>query len=237
MMSGAILEREDQNMAAEFVVKDVQLIRAEVKLVKCLVQNIVVDISFNQLGGLSTLCFLEQVDCLIGKDHLFKRILYIFHLFPYIFEWSSSVLYKFLDYFSNLIGTTILRCQINGGGDLLLSNDFLRKNNNLGRSVEKTFNRIRSAFTYGMEVDRGPDVQDPIPLSRYDGFGLGVQSCKKIMQFMNPNLLIQQAWVGESGLNHERSRDGGVTNINVPGQVMNDHLKVIQSYPKNVPGN
>ncbi|KAF2287972.1 hypothetical protein GH714_003647 [Hevea brasiliensis] len=45
----------------------------DVKLVKCLVQNIVVDISFNQLGGLCTLCFLEQVDCLIGKNHLFKR--------------------------------------------------------------------------------------------------------------------------------------------------------------------
>ncbi|KAG2686166.1 hypothetical protein I3760_10G164800 [Carya illinoinensis] len=69
----SVLEREEQNRAAEFVVKDVQLIRAEVKLVKCLVQNIVVDISFNQLGGLCTLCFLEQVDRLIGKDHLFKR--------------------------------------------------------------------------------------------------------------------------------------------------------------------
>ncbi|KAL9425850.1 hypothetical protein AB3S75_032755 [Citrus x aurantiifolia] len=69
----SVLEREDQNKAAEFVVRDAQLIRAEVKLVKCLVQNIVVDISFNQLGGLSTLCFLEQVDRLIGKDHLFKR--------------------------------------------------------------------------------------------------------------------------------------------------------------------
>ncbi|XP_065852456.1 uncharacterized protein [Euphorbia lathyris] len=69
----SVLEREDQNRTADFVVKDVQLIRAEVKLVKCLVQNIVVDISFNQLGGLCTLCFLEQVDHLIGKDNLFKR--------------------------------------------------------------------------------------------------------------------------------------------------------------------
>ncbi|KAL7169501.1 hypothetical protein ACSBR2_034520 [Camellia fascicularis] len=69
----AVLEAEDHNGAAEFVVKDVQLIRAEVKLVKCIVQNIVVDISFNQLGGLCTLCFLEQIDRLIGKDHLFKR--------------------------------------------------------------------------------------------------------------------------------------------------------------------
>ena len=33
----------------------------QVKLVKCIVQNIVVDISFNQIGGLCTLCFLEKV--------------------------------------------------------------------------------------------------------------------------------------------------------------------------------
>lgn len=31
------------------------------KIIKCLVENIVVDISFNQLGGLCTLCFLEEV--------------------------------------------------------------------------------------------------------------------------------------------------------------------------------
>ncbi|CAA6670066.1 unnamed protein product [Spirodela intermedia] len=33
----------------------------DVKIIKCLVENIVVDISFNQLGGLCTLCFLEEV--------------------------------------------------------------------------------------------------------------------------------------------------------------------------------
>lgn len=69
----AVLEAEEYNESAEFEVKDVQFIDAEVKLVKCLVQDIVVDISFNQLGGLCTLCFLEQVDHLIGNDHIFKR--------------------------------------------------------------------------------------------------------------------------------------------------------------------
>ncbi|XP_068668933.1 uncharacterized protein [Aristolochia californica] len=69
----AVLEGEEQNRGGEFEVKDVQYIHAEVKLVKCLVQNIVIDISFNQLGGLCTLCFLEQVDHVIGKNHLFKR--------------------------------------------------------------------------------------------------------------------------------------------------------------------
>ncbi|OIW04411.1 hypothetical protein TanjilG_32603 [Lupinus angustifolius] len=69
----AVLRGEEANEIAEYEVKDVRFIDAEVKLVKCIVQNIVVDISFNQLGGLSTLCFLEKVDRLVGKDHLFKR--------------------------------------------------------------------------------------------------------------------------------------------------------------------
>ncbi|KAG0467477.1 hypothetical protein HPP92_019057 [Vanilla planifolia] len=69
----SVLELEGHNKDARFEVKDVQYIHAEVKVVKCLVQNVVVDISFNQSGGLSTLCFLEQVDRFIGKHHLFKR--------------------------------------------------------------------------------------------------------------------------------------------------------------------
>ncbi|KAK7275349.1 hypothetical protein RIF29_16462 [Crotalaria pallida] len=68
-----MLENEEKNENAEFHVKEVQYIQAEVKIIKCLVDNIVVDISFNQLGGLCTLCFLEEVDNLINQDHLFKR--------------------------------------------------------------------------------------------------------------------------------------------------------------------
>ncbi|XP_022732942.1 uncharacterized protein LOC111287037 isoform X2 [Durio zibethinus] len=68
-----MLENEEKNENAEFLVKEVQYIQAEVKIIKCLVENIVVDISFNQLGGLCTLCFLEEVDRLINQNHLFKR--------------------------------------------------------------------------------------------------------------------------------------------------------------------
>ncbi|XP_060202614.1 uncharacterized protein LOC132631032 [Lycium barbarum] len=170
----SILKAEEQNKAAEFVVKDVQLIRAEVKLVKCIVQNIVVDISLNQIGGLCTLCFLEQVDRLIGKDHLFKRsiiliktwcyyesrilgahhglvstyaletlVLYIFHFFHATLDGPLAVLYKFLDYFSKFdwenycislsgpvrissLPESVVDMPENDGGDLLLSNDFIR---------------------------------------------------------------------------------------------------------------
>ncbi|KAI3987943.1 hypothetical protein MKX01_021057 [Papaver californicum] len=68
-----ILETEEKSETAEFRVKEVQYIQAEVKIIKCLVENIVVDISFNQLGGLCTLCFLEEVDYLIKQGHIFKR--------------------------------------------------------------------------------------------------------------------------------------------------------------------
>ncbi|KAJ6422356.1 hypothetical protein OIU84_027337 [Salix udensis] len=66
-----LLQREE--LDPEFQVNDVQYIHAQVKLVKCSVKNISVDISFNQMTGPSALCFLEQVDQLIGQDHLFKR--------------------------------------------------------------------------------------------------------------------------------------------------------------------
>ncbi|KAH6558281.1 hypothetical protein KP509_1Z071100 [Ceratopteris richardii] len=69
----SILEQEVQRKDAEFTVSNVQCIYAEVKIVKCVVEGIVVDISFNQLGGVCALCFLEEVDRLIQKDHLFKR--------------------------------------------------------------------------------------------------------------------------------------------------------------------
>lgn len=69
----ALLGEEEDNADAPYEVKKVHCIEAEVKLIKCVVQDLEVDISFNQLGGLSTLCFLELVDQLVGKSHLFKR--------------------------------------------------------------------------------------------------------------------------------------------------------------------
>nr|CAB3455329.1 unnamed protein product [Digitaria exilis] len=55
----SVLESEQENCDAEFKVTGVHFINAEVKLMKCVVENIVVDVSFNQIGGVSTFCFLE----------------------------------------------------------------------------------------------------------------------------------------------------------------------------------
>ncbi|KAK2390995.1 PAP/OAS1 substrate-binding domain superfamily [Trifolium repens] len=74
----------------EYEVKDIQYIRAQVKVVKCTVKNIAVDISFNQMGGLYALRFLEQVDELVGKNHIFKRTIQIFGLLYSTFDWDKN---------------------------------------------------------------------------------------------------------------------------------------------------
>lgn len=45
----------------------------QVKLVKCVVADVVVDVSFDTVGGLCTVAFLEAADRRIGRQHLFKR--------------------------------------------------------------------------------------------------------------------------------------------------------------------
>lgn len=67
------LEREAGRHDAPFRIRNCQIIQAEVKLVKFVVADVVVDVSFNAIGGLSTVAFLEWADRTIGKAHLFKR--------------------------------------------------------------------------------------------------------------------------------------------------------------------
>lgn len=67
------LERESGRRDAPFRIRNCQIIQAEFKLVKFVVADVVVDVSFNALGGLCTVAFLEWADRTIGRNHLFKR--------------------------------------------------------------------------------------------------------------------------------------------------------------------
>lgn len=69
----AALEAEAARKRGPYRVRDVQVINAEVNLVKCLVDDTVVDVSMQTLGGLCTVLFLESIDQHIQCDHLFKR--------------------------------------------------------------------------------------------------------------------------------------------------------------------
>ncbi|KAH0467188.1 hypothetical protein IEQ34_004426 [Dendrobium chrysotoxum] len=79
-----VLENEKrQSKNAEFRVKEVNYIDAKVRVIQCLVENIVVYISFNQIGGLCTLNFLEEVGHLISQNHLFKRSIILIKVLCY----------------------------------------------------------------------------------------------------------------------------------------------------------
>lgn len=67
------LQWETRRGPLHLPIQDVQIIQAEVQLVKCIVAGVVVDISFDTIGGLCTVAFLESVDRLLGRGHLFKR--------------------------------------------------------------------------------------------------------------------------------------------------------------------
>jgi hypothetical protein len=65
----------DDDKGFAFKIRNVEFINARIKLSKCYVNNIGVDITVNQLSSLSAIAFLEEADLCIGQNHLFKRSL------------------------------------------------------------------------------------------------------------------------------------------------------------------
>ena len=56
-------------------IRNIEFVNARTKLAHCLVNNISIDITVNQIGSVITITFLEEVDRFIGYNHLFKRSL------------------------------------------------------------------------------------------------------------------------------------------------------------------
>lgn len=69
-----MLQREVANPDAAFQIdRDPQLVFAGVPVIKCVVGSIPVDISANQVRGLSAVCFLNTIDHVVGCKNLFKK--------------------------------------------------------------------------------------------------------------------------------------------------------------------
>ena len=66
-------EEQGKVVPGLFPVQDVVVVNAEVQVVKCLVDGMMFDLSFNTLGGLRTLTFLEELDRRIGREHFLKN--------------------------------------------------------------------------------------------------------------------------------------------------------------------
>lgn len=68
-------KEEGKSTHYDMTIRNVEFVNARTKLAHCLVNNISVDITVNQVGSLLTLTFLEEADRLVGMDHLFKNSL------------------------------------------------------------------------------------------------------------------------------------------------------------------
>lgn len=68
-----VMNQLHQTKNPTFPVSDVFCVDAEVKIVKCFIGDLAVDISVNQVGGFSSLGFFEEMDVMVGKRHLFKK--------------------------------------------------------------------------------------------------------------------------------------------------------------------
>ena len=65
------------------VVQSVNFVNADVKLVKASINNINVDISCGQIGGLYSQALIEKLDIYIGKNHLLKRSIILIKAWAY----------------------------------------------------------------------------------------------------------------------------------------------------------
>ena len=130
---------EEQNI---FKIKDLVFINAEVKLLKFVIptptEDLPIDMSANQTGGLSTLCFLTEVDSLIGKDHLFKKSVIMMKAWCYyesrilgshhglISTYGSTVLLMYIfNAFYDQINTPLQVCDFAQQFNTLGADDFL----------------------------------------------------------------------------------------------------------------
>jgi len=66
-------KRRDSSAGDIYAVQTVVLVNAEIKLIKCIVNGVLVDLSANTLGAMAPVQLFDAVDKKIGKRHLFKR--------------------------------------------------------------------------------------------------------------------------------------------------------------------
>ena len=67
-----LLQKIKYQLLKEFEISNIQEIFAEVPLIKFKVFNLSIDISINQIGGVRTLIFLEEI-CRLFPKHLMKK--------------------------------------------------------------------------------------------------------------------------------------------------------------------
>ncbi|KAL7116660.1 hypothetical protein ACP275_03G018200 [Erythranthe tilingii] len=132
------------------------MIDAQVKVVKCILDHIPVDISFNKVGGFSSLCLLETVNKYIRRGHLFKQSIILIKAYCYYECRILGASYGLIStYALETMILHIIRAVRAEGGQFKLKPinilDPLNDENNLGRSISlgncyRIYQKLREAL-------------------------------------------------------------------------------------------
>ena len=101
--------------APAFPVRDVTIVHAEVRLLKCLIRDAVVDVSFESLGGLRAAAALEAADRAVGRSHLFKRSVLLIKAWCFYEGRVLGAQHGLLSTYA--LETMVLRVLAGGGGN------------------------------------------------------------------------------------------------------------------------
>lgn len=63
----------DPSSNKTMTIRNIGLVNGRTKVVQCIVNNVGVDITVNQVGSLATVAFLEEADRCLGRDHILKK--------------------------------------------------------------------------------------------------------------------------------------------------------------------
>ena len=69
------LQEDGQSLNQDMKIRNVEFVNGRTKVAHCVVNNVKVDITVNQIGAIASVTFLEEADRCIGQNHLFKRSL------------------------------------------------------------------------------------------------------------------------------------------------------------------
>ncbi|OQR84311.1 hypothetical protein ACHHYP_13571 [Achlya hypogyna] len=71
----ALMAAATADVKEECAVRNVTFVNAEVRVVKCTIDNVSIDVTANRFGALGAVSLLHEMDARVGQHHLFKRSL------------------------------------------------------------------------------------------------------------------------------------------------------------------
>lgn len=74
-------------------IRNIGLVNGRTKVAHCIVNNVGVDITVNQIGSLATVTFLEEADRCLGRDHILKKSIILIKVMEYFLNISFILLF------------------------------------------------------------------------------------------------------------------------------------------------